>query len=243
MNNQQKLSIVVPCFNESKNVVLVIKEFQRIFIEKPEHFEVIVVDGHSSDDTAKVLTKLFTQLDSNYFKLILMNERNGYGHDIIHGLNQATGTTLAWTHADMQTDLNDVFKAYDLFKAQKEKKCFIKGKRKNRRLLETFFSFGMQIVTMLVLKTYLDDINAQPKVFSRDFFNKFLKDNSPNDFSLDLYAVFQAKKNGYNILSIPVFFADRIHGEAKGGGGSWKNKINLIKRTFKYILKLKKILL
>ena len=31
-------------------------------------------------------------------------------------------------------------------------------------------------------------------------------------------------------------------GEAKGGGGSWKNRIKLIKRTFQYILKLKESL-
>jgi len=96
--------------------------------------------------------------------------------------------------------------------------------------------------TFLILKVYLRDINAQPKLFSREFFNNYLKDNAPNDFSIDLYLLYQARKHRYNTLSIPVYFAPRQHGEAKGGGGSWNNRIILIKRTFKYIIGLRKSL-
>ena len=49
-----------------------------------------------------------------------------------------------------------------------------------------------------------------------------------------------AHRKGFKIKEIPVFFKDRIHGEAKGGG-SLKGKINLVMRTFKYILKLRKL--
>ncbi|MDG1436740.1 MAG: hypothetical protein P8P83_03015 [Rickettsiaceae bacterium] len=146
---------------------------------------------------------------------------------------------LAWTHADMQTDPADVIKALDLYNDSKDDLLIIKGRRKNRKLVESFFTFGMQIVVFLLLKTYLNDINAQLKLFSRKFYEKYIQNKAPKDFSLDLYLLYQAKINKYKILEIPVYFKDRIHGEAKGGG-SFKTRVKLIVRTFKYIFKTRK---
>lgn len=241
MSNAKKISVVIPCFNESKNVPLVIQKFQQIINNSYENIEVIVVDGCSTDNTPEVLTNCFKNLDSKHFKLVLMSKRNGYGYDIVHGLSHATGDILSWTHADLQTDPNDIIKAYELYEDSKKEsdKVFVKGNRKNRSVLGNVFTFGMQIVTFFMLKVYLSDINAQPKLFDRDFYNKFIKKNAPNDFSLDLHAMYMAKTNGYKIQTFPVYFAKRLHGEAKGGDGSWENRINLVKRTFKYIKKLK----
>ena len=52
--------------------------------------------------------------------------------------------------------------------------------------------------------------------------------------------IYIAKKNDHLIDSIPVYFNKRIHGTAKGGGGSLKNRLKLIKRTYKYIKELSK---
>ena len=160
----------------------------------------------------------------------------------MEALSHADAKVLAWTHADLQTDPFDVIKAFKLHQEYRERgiKAFIKGKRKNRRFLEALFTFGMQIVSWAALKTYLSDINAQPKVFPVGFYEHYLKSGYPSDFSLDLYAYFQAKKHGYIVKNIPVYFKKRIHGEAKGGGGGWKMRIKLIKRTFKYIFELKR---
>lgn len=245
MENYPKLSVVIPCFNESDNVTTVIHELQNIVKNYPYPMEVIVVDGNSSDGTPDRLTEVFADLDSDIFKLVLLTQRGGYGADIMHGLAQATGDVLSWTHADLQTDIIDIIKAYELYlqKNTDNDKVFIKGIRKNRRLLEKLFSMGMEIVTYFVLNTYLSDINAQPKMFSREFYQTYLLNNPPNDFSLDLFAMYNAKINGYTIYELPVIFKPRIHGEAKGGGGGWKMRINLIKRTFKYIIKTRQNLI
>lgn len=159
----------------------------------------------------------------------------------MQALFKARGDVLAWTHSDLQTNPADIFLCYDKFKEQSKvnNKVFIKGERKNRRLLEVFFTFGMQIISFLFLRVYLSDINAQPKLFSREFYNKFLVNSYPKDFSLDLFALYLARVNHYEISTIPVYFKKRIHGVAKGGGGGWKMRLNLIFRTLKYIIKLK----
>ena len=238
MTASKKLSIIIPCFNESRNITQVLTKLSDL-LKNRYHIEVLIIDGASTDKTPRELKKIFEYLDPQKFKLILTKTRGGYGHDIMYALSQASGDILSWTHADLQTDPYDVIRAFDLYLSAEEDHIFIKGSRKNRRFTESFFTFGMQIVVWFVLKEYLSDINAQPKLFSRKFYDKYLKKDYPLDFSLDLYAMYQARANGYKIKTLPVYFGKRLYGEAKGGGGGWKSRIRLIKRTFKYIFKLK----
>ena len=113
----------------------------------------------------------------------------------------------------------------------------IKGRRVNRNYIDAFFTFGMSIFASIMMGFMLFDINAQPKIFHRSFLPRI--QCFPNDFSLDLFLMFQAKKNGYTILDFPVKFEKRIFGKSKGGG-TFRGKVKLIYRTFKYIYKLRK---
>lgn len=237
---EKSLSIAVPCYNEEKNVPLIIEAFTKAVGDR-KNIEVILVNNGSSDDSSAVFSKELSKLENNIFRLVNVEKNQGYGFGILSGLEVANGDVLAWTHADMQTDPVDVVNGFDLYLNQGSEEILVKGKRKNRGVLEFIFTFGMQLIASLALRTYLDDINAQPKIFSKDFYQKFIKDKAPYDFSLDLFILYIAKKNGLIIKEIEVNFAKRMYGEAKGGG-SWKTRIKLIKRTISYILKLRKSL-
>lgn len=245
MADTNLLSIVIPCYNEAGNIPLIIGRLTDI-VGKRKDIEVILVNNGSTDNSSKIFETELNACKLDCFRIADIKKNQGYGYGILQGLKEAKGDVIAWTHADMQTDPNDVLIAFDRYKEitentnnNEENKIFIKGKRKNRKALDAFFTWGMQMVAWFALKTYLDDINAQPKMFSREFYETYVADDAPHDFSLDLYVLYKAKKNGYKTIEIPVDFAKRIHGEAKGGGGSWKNRIKLIKRTFAYIFELK----
>ena len=234
------LSVVIPCFNEAENILLLLKEIKKVFLSSKYNIEVIIVDGCSSDDTNLILKEEFRNLDKNIFSLILMESQNGYGNDILEGLKKARYEYLCWTHADLQTDPNDVIRGLEIIISNIGDEQFIKGKRKSRPFFDLLLTYGMQLIVFFLLKVRLNDINAQPKIFHRSFYDKFLKDRSPKDFSLDLFALYEAKTNNYEIISFPVHFKKREFGVAKGGGGSLINRWNLVKRTFRYIYRLKK---
>ena len=94
MAKTPKLSIVIPCFNEAKNVTFVLKAFEKIVDSSPHNIEIIVIDGGSTDETPQELKQLFGKLAKKHFKLILNSKRGGYGNDIMHALKQATA--MCW---------------------------------------------------------------------------------------------------------------------------------------------------
>jgi len=231
-----ELSVIVPCYNEAGNIPLIINCFKQVITNRD--IEVILVDNGSTDNSPQVFKKHLAELNDSRFKVHRVEVNQGYGYGIMQGLLTASSETLAWTHADMQTDPVDVIKALNLFKSFNNENLLVKGSRKNRKLAEAFFSWGMQQLSSFALGTALTEINAQPKLFSRKFFEEYIKEGAPDDFSLDLYLCYKAKKFG-KIEEIPVYFNKRQHGEAKGGGGSIQNRIKLIRRTCKYIFELK----
>lgn len=231
--NKINISVVIPCYNEEKNIPLIVLKIQEL-ISARKDIEVILVNNGSTDDSRKAFDAI---VPTENIKVVSIERNIGYGHGILSGLERSKGSVLAWTHADMQTDPLDILTALYAFLQDSEPKI-IKGRRQNRALSEVFFTFGMQLVAFIVLGLYLTDINAQPKLFSREFYSKYIKDKAPLDFSLDLFLLYTAKKNGYEIVEVPVHFKQRLNGVAKGGG-SWKTRMKLISRTLSYIIKLR----
>jgi hypothetical protein len=121
--------------------------------------------------------------------------------------------------------------------ARNPERTFVRGRRLHRPLRDSVFTAGMSVFASCTLGVALADINAQPKLFPRCFLH--LLADAPHDFSLDLYALYLARKHGFDILEQPVNFLARTAGEAKGGG-SLRGKIKLTRRTVAYILELRR---
>lgn len=232
-----KLSVIVPCYNESDNLPEIYKQFYSAFKDL-DNVEIILVNNGSTDKSGKIMAEMNTRYSSGLFKVINIFPNEGYGNGILKGLESAQGEVLAWTHADLQTDPADVRKGYEIYLKEKNPDVFVKGRRKGRGFIPDLFTRGMQITATFALKTNLEDIGAQPKIFSKKFFREYLLNKAPKDFSLDLYAQYWAKQNG-TIIEFPVIMKKRQFGEAKGGG-SWKTRIKVSRRTFKFILEMRK---
>lgn len=229
-----KLSIVVPCYNEEENIPLILERFNDVV--KKEDIEVILVDNGSTDGSAEVISRLLPQY--SFAKTVKVPVNQGYGYGILQGLKECAGEYIGWTHADMQTDPADVLKALDLIEQEKGL-VFVKGNRKGRPLFDVFFTVGMSVFETCYLREKLYDINAQPNIFPKVFYQGW--ENPPHDFSLDLYALYMARKKGLKVVRFAVDFPKRVHGTSKWNTGlaaKWK----FIKRTMDFSVKLKKSL-
>lgn len=232
-----KLSIIIPCYNEEKNIPLILTRFKDALKNTKYSIELILVDNNSKDKTSSVLKKELAKKEYAFarseFQLI-----QGYGSAIKKGLTTAKGEYICWTHADLQTDPKDTIKALEIILKQKNPaKCYVKGNRKGRSLFDTFFTIGMSFFETSIFLKIFWDINAQPNLFHKSLLKKFK--NIPDDFSLDLYAYYIAKKANYKIIRFKVIFPKRLHGES-----SWNTSLSakwkFIKRTISFSFKLRK---
>lgn len=228
-----KLSLIIPCYNEEKSLPSLLERCN--LSHKFFDIEIVVVDNGSNDNTHEILLNLKKEYPKYVYVRVLKNK--GYGHGILSGLKAASGDILSWTHADLQTDPKDVLNGIDIFLNNNNNNIFVKGRRVKRPISDNIFTIGMSIFETILLRKYMFDINAQPTMFSRSFYEKW--DNPPEDFSLDLYAYYLACYNNINIFRFPVTF-----GKRKYGLSHWnidiKSKIKFIKRTIDFSLELKK---
>lgn len=230
---QMKYSLVIPCYNEEKNLQPLINRCQSSF-KGCKNVEIILVDNGSTDDTPSLLADLISGID--YCRSIRVPVNEGYGNGILAGLKVATGDVIGWTHADLQTDPSDLLQAIDVFE-KFGPDIFVKGSRQGRPVGDVFFTFCMSIFETILLKKVMFDINAQPTLFSRGLYEKFA--TPPKDFSLDLYAYYLAKKFGFKVCRFPVKFGPRAFGISHWNI-NWAAKIKFIKRTFAYSFTLKR---
>jgi hypothetical protein len=138
----------------------------------------------------------------------------------------------------MQTDPLDTLHGLALFK-EHGSNCFIKGRRYGRPLGDVAFTVAMSFFETLLLAKPLWDINAQPTMFSRQFFETW--HDPPHDFSLDLYAYYLACSTGLKVHRFPVLFGDRAHGVSHWNV-NWAAKRKFIRRTIDFSLQLRKSL-
>lgn len=229
-----KLSIVVPCYDEAENIPLILKRFGEVI--KRDDIEVILVDNGSRDDSPQVIRRLLPAYP--FAKTVHIETNQGYGYGVIQGLKACSGEFIGWTHADMQTDPADLVRALDIIEANNcDETLFVKGNRKGRPLFDQFFTSGMSLFETIYMGAKLYDINAQPNVFSRNFFDTW--QNPPKDFALDLYALYMAQKSGLRIERFDVVFPKRLHGTSHWNTGL-ASKWKFIKRTVDFSRKLKK---
>lgn len=229
-----QLSIVIPCYNEAKNIPLLLERFASVL--DGQNIQVLLVNNGSTDDSAQVLEDHLPRY--SFASTVLVPVNQGYGYGILQGLRQTKTDFIGWTHADMQTDPQDVLAAFELLLQQPHpEKTYVKGQRRGRPTFDNLFTLGMSAFESAIMMQPLWDINAQPNLFHRSFFSTW--QNPPEDFSLDLFAYYMACRQKLDVIRFDVRFPERIHGNSSWNtsfGAKWR----FIKRTVDFSFKLKR---
>jgi glycosyltransferase involved in cell wall biosynthesis len=91
-----RVSVVIPTLNEARNIPYVLARLP------PDLYEVIVVDGHSVDDTLGVVRRLRPDVRT------VVQTRRGKGNALACGFAAATGDIIAMVDADGSADPTEI---------------------------------------------------------------------------------------------------------------------------------------
>ena len=226
------VSIVIPCYNEADKINNLFSLWRESI--KGKNIEVIFVNNGSQDKSQDIFKELQSKNIDSQIKVLNLKQNKGYGGGIQEGLNIANGEILSWCHADNQVSVKDIISLIDAYIIKNNEKLIIKGKRQKRSFFDNFFTKSMGRAVKLATGFNLTDINAQPKVFNKNAYDK--NKNYSTDFLFDLDFLLNAVIIGFDILEINVTNLDREFGQAKGGG-TFFGKIRLSFRTLFYLIK------
>lgn len=230
-----KYSIVFPCYNESGSIKKLFTILQKI----PQKYdaEFILVENGSTDNSRKIFQKL---PKTNNIKLIYIDKNQGYGYGIIRGLKSASGEYIGWLHSDLQYNPLDLIPFFEYINNHPKTNVLLKGKRKNRKIIEHLFTFGMGVYDTILFRKKMTNVMAMPVIFNRSLiFNKKTEISPclPTDYSIDIYIYALANKLNYKVVHLPIKLQER-----HSGTSSWNTSFSAkFKQSVKMINGSKKI--
>ena len=96
----RRVSIVIPVYNESSNIPVVVASIAEVFEKIPYSFEVLFVDDGSSDDSILTIYKLSVNHPNVFF--IQLSRNFGHQNALKAGLDHASGDCIISMDGDMQ---------------------------------------------------------------------------------------------------------------------------------------------
>ena len=166
MNNVNKVSIVIPVYNEEKNISILIDEIDQSCNFLAE-YEIIIIDDYSDDNTINNV-KLKKKIN---LKIIKNNKNFGQSYSICRGVENATFDTIVTLDGDLQNDPSDINNLCQIYFTNEDIKLVsgIRNKRKDSAL-KIISSKIANRVRSFILKDNCPDTGCSLKVFDKKVF-------------------------------------------------------------------------
>lgn len=206
-----KLYIVIPAYNESKNIESVIKEWYEVVEKVGKTSRLVVFDGESPDGTGKIVAKLAKKMPQ-----LILETRPKCGHGptvhIAYKYALEKGADYIFqTDADGQTLPSEFWQFWD-----NRKKYDVQiGYRNHRKdgISRIIVTKTLKFVLWVIFGVKVTDANTPYRLMTKDVLNKYI-DKVPKDFKLPnvlLSVMFLKEKE--NVIFYPITFRPRQGGE------------------------------
>lgn len=209
--------IIIPAHNEAENLPHVLPHLQKTVPEA----DIVVIDDHSSDDTAAVARKLGAQV-------VTLPNNLGYGGAVQTGFRYAAEFGYDFgvmMDADGQHDPDS---APALLAPVMAEECDVALGSRFKGKMTYHASFirrmGMKafaIITNLLTAQQVTDATSGFQAMNRDVMVFFAEENYPSDYP-DADTLIMLHFAGFKVCEIPVLMHDRIAGDSMHGS-SLKN--------------------
>ncbi len=203
----KKLSVVVPCYNESPNIVNTINRIETNIKKISQNYEIIFVDDGSRDDSFKKLTEI-SKINSN-LKIIRFSRNFGHQNAIYAGIESASGDGIFLIDADLQ-DPPEKFQ--EMFNKWQEGYDVVYGVRRSRK--GSLFKKILYSTYHKMFK-WLSDLDSQADLADFCLMDKKIKDIFLQIKEKNLYFRGLRSWVGFKQIGVPYDRDDRNLGETK----------------------------
>ena len=233
----EKLSIVIPIYNEEKTLPLIMDKINSVNLNLKK--EIILVDDGSRDGSPELLKKYKSQ----GHKVTFMKKNSGKGMAIRRGFESATGDIILIQDADLEYDPKDYQSLIqpildgdaDVVYGSRFVTSF------PRRVLyfshymaNNFLTFLSNIMTGL----NLSDMETGYKVFTKKALNEILPCLKSERFGIEPELTAQISKHNFRVYEVGISYKGRTYSEGKKIG--WRDGVAAIWHIIKYNLFTKK---
>jgi hypothetical protein len=199
------ISIVVPIYNQADHIRDVIETYEAAFSRIEYDHEFILVVNGCKDNSLEVCSALAEQYPS---VRVAYSERGGWGLAVKLGLREARGDFLGYTNSARTTAANLMLLClYGIANPH----AVVKAHRRSRESFERkagSFLYNLECRTLFDLPTW--DINATPKVFTREVYDALHLTEDGDLIDLEFYA--KCKQLDTVILEVPIYLPTERHG-------------------------------
>lgn len=202
------LSLLVPVYNEEKNIKDLYSGLKNILLKSGYHYELIFINDKSNDETLTVLNQIKSE-DSN-IRIINLNERVGQLNAYLLGFQYINGEIIATIDADLQYDPEDLFlfleKIHEGFD-------FVSGWRINRKdpLYRKIISFIANRLISGKTGVKLHDYGSGFNVFRKELLPLFNFHKRDKIYLIKPVLVYLAE----SVSEIVIHHYPRLRGESK----------------------------
>lgn len=198
------ISIIIPFYNEEKNIPLLLQEIEDVMKKDNTEYEVVLVDDGSE-------RKIQAQTSNSKVKLITHKKRMGKGEALRTGIKQAKGDIFVFMDGDLQDDPADLPKFIEKINDGADLVNGVRAQRKDSFLIR-IYSVLANIVLHKMFHSPFTDINCGFKMFRKELLDDYpLYGNNFRFFPLSVFY------RGYSVTEVTVHNRKRIHGKSKFG--------------------------
>jgi dolichol-phosphate mannosyltransferase len=232
---KNKISIILPTYNEHDNIIPLI---ERIIKALPEEKEILVIDDNSPDGTAELISNYCK--GNSIIRLIIRKNERGLCTAIQKGINEAAGDIIVWMDCDLSMppekipELTDKItnEGYDAAVGSR----YVNGGRDRRTDSGKFILFfhtalSRIIVTftsLLLYKSFKDWTSGFIAVKS-EIIKKIPLNGDYGEFFIEM--MYRILTKGYKVAEVPYECIPRERGESKTA----TNIFGFFVRGIKYI--------
>ena len=208
-----EISIVIPVYNEEKNIKEAMRRIQAFMSLKNEPWECLIVNDGSSDGTDAAVLEVIRSGNAQNFRLLSNSSNKGKGFAVRQGILAASGRYILMTDVDLSSPIKEMDK---LKKALQEGSDIAIGSRAlrapdcdvqqsfKRWLAGRIFNL---FVRALVLKG-ITDTQCGFKCFKKEDAHRLFKLQKLDGFSFDVEVLRMAQKEGLKIKEVPVMWRE-----------------------------------